>query len=79
MHEDKHQAPTHLRIRPLSLQDAGDASVPMGVITHFDWKNSPGVACRLTAAEKVEKQRDQNNGGAALSALEAPKTCNAAC
>ena len=40
MHEDKHQAPTHLRIRPLSLQNAGDASVPMGVITLFDWKNS---------------------------------------
>ena len=23
MHEDKHKAPSHLRIRPLSLQDAG--------------------------------------------------------
>ncbi len=43
MHEDKHQAPTHLRIRPLSLQNAGDASVPMGVITLFDWKNSLGA------------------------------------
>jgi hypothetical protein len=40
MHEDKHQAPTHLRIRPLSLQNAGDARVPMGVIPLFDWKNS---------------------------------------
>src|SRR6266851_6010083 len=36
------QGPTHLRIRPLSLQNAGDASVPMGVITLFDWKNSSG-------------------------------------
>ncbi len=42
MHQDKHQAPTHLRIRPLSLQNAGDARVPMGVITLFDWKNSLG-------------------------------------
>jgi len=40
MHEDKHKAPTHLRIRPLSLQNAGNASVPMGVITLFDWENS---------------------------------------
>ena len=38
MHEDTHQAPTHLRIRPLSLQNAGDARIPMGVITLFDWK-----------------------------------------
>ncbi len=37
MHEDKHQAPSHLRIRPLSLQNAGYARVPMGVITLFGW------------------------------------------
>jgi len=43
IHQDKHQAPTHLRIRPLSLQNAGDACVPMGVITLFDWKNSLGA------------------------------------
>jgi len=40
IHEDKHQAPTHLRIRPLSLQNAGDARVSMGVITLFNWKHS---------------------------------------
>ncbi len=38
----EHKAPTHLRIRPLSLQNAGDASVPMGVIPLFAWKNSSG-------------------------------------
>ncbi len=38
----EHKAPTHLRTRPLSLQNAGDARVPMGVITLFDWKNSSG-------------------------------------
>jgi len=43
MHEDKHKASTLLRIRPLSLQNAGDARVPMGVITLFDWKNSLGA------------------------------------
>jgi len=39
----EHKAPTHLRIRPLSLQNAGDACVRMGVITLFDWKNSLGA------------------------------------
>ena len=38
--QDKHQAPTPLRIRPLSLQNAGDARVSMGVITLFNWKHS---------------------------------------
>jgi len=42
IHEDKHQAPTPLRIRPLSLQNAGDARVPMGMITPFGWQNSSG-------------------------------------
>ena len=79
IHQDKHQAPTHLSIRPLSLQNAGDARVPVGVITLFDWKNSPGVARQLTPAEQNEKQRDQNNGGVAFSAPEAPKARNAAC
>ncbi len=40
--QDKHEAPTLLRVHPLSLQDAGDASVPMGVMTLFDWQNSSG-------------------------------------
>ena len=49
IHQDKHQAPTPLRIRPLSLQNAGDVSVPMGVITLFDWKNSLGYRfCKVT-------------------------------
>ncbi len=43
MHKDKHKAPTQLRIRPLSLQSAGDTSVPMGMITLFGWHNSSGV------------------------------------
>jgi len=42
MHQDKHQAPTPLRIRPLSLQNAGDARVPMGMITPFGWQKSLG-------------------------------------
>ena len=57
-HEDKHKAPSSPPPRPLSLQDAGrtfpkfgsapfirtpgDAHVPMGVMTLFDWKNSSG-------------------------------------
>ena len=50
MHEDKHKAPTHLRIRPLSLQNAGAASVPMGVMTLFDWKNSLGASAKRSGA-----------------------------
>src|SRR5258707_15231683 len=53
IHQDKHKAPSHLRIRPLSLQNAGDASVPMGVITLFDWKNSSGR--RQTFPDSVVK------------------------
>ena len=50
----EHQAPTHLRIRPLSLQNAGDACVPMGVITLFDWKNSLGILVRYKDLENKE-------------------------
>ncbi len=39
-HEDKHKAPTLPRILPLSLQEAGDAGVP--VITAFGCQSSSG-------------------------------------
>ncbi len=50
MHADKHKAPTHLRIRPLSLQNAGAARIPMGVMTLFDWKNSLGASAKRSGA-----------------------------
>src|SRR5450755_1315970 len=41
-HQDKHKAPAPPHIRPLSLQDVRDASVPTSRITAFDWKSSAG-------------------------------------
>ena len=38
----EHKAPSPLRIRPLSLQNAGDARVPRGMITPFGWQTSLG-------------------------------------
>jgi hypothetical protein len=57
--EDKHKAPTHPHIRPLSLQDAGDGggcfqSLPYSVVKHYqDDKQDgacprPGHSCILT-------------------------------
>ena len=68
IHEDKHKAPTHLRIRPLSLQNAGDARVPMGVITLFDWKNSLGYRfCKVTGQIYHEMAVDSTQRKALLS------------
>ncbi len=68
MHEDKHKAPTHLRIRPLSLQNAGDACVPMGVITLFAWENSLGYRfCKVTGQIYHEMVVDSTQCKALLS------------
>src|SRR5260370_3235169 len=58
-----HQAPTHLRIRPLSLQNAGDACVPMGVITLFDWKNSLGILVRYKDLDNKEQRGRVKDAG----------------
>ena len=59
----EHKAPSPLRIRPLSLQNAGDASVPMGVITLFDWKNSLGILVRYKDLENKEQRGRVKDAG----------------